>query len=397
MKVFIVAGEASGDLLGAALMRGLSQLLEEPPEFIGVGGEEMLSEGLSSLFPMHEISIMGISEILSNYMSLRKRIRQTARAVLDEKPDVLITVDLPEFNLRVAERVRKQSHIPIVHYVAPTVWAWRPKRAAHMAKFVDHVLALFPFEPRYMREAGMSCDFVGHPIAQYPVASEADAAIFREDFDLSDDPIILCLPGSRRSEVKRLTPIFTQALSAIREQHPNIQFVMPLAPAVAAEVNLILSIFDLEVKVIDPRDISPALAQSYKRAAFNAADIALAASGTVSLELAANSVPMVIGYDMGWLSRQIIGRMVKTDTVTLVNLVSETRHIQEYIGPKCTASNLAEAILDVMRAPNEQIKAMETTLARLGRDEEAPGLRAARSVVGFLNQNGQQTSEPIRI
>ena len=397
MKVFIVAGEASGDLLGAALMRGLSQLLAEPPEFIGVGGEEMLSEGLSSLFPMHEISIMGISEILSNYMSLRKRIRQTARAVLDEKPDVLITVDLPEFNLRVAERVRKQSHIPIVHYVAPTVWAWRPKRAAHMAKFVDHVLALFPFEPRYMREAGMSCDFVGHPIAQYPVASEADAAIFREDFDLSDDPIILCLPGSRRSEVKRLTPIFTQALSAIRERHPNIQFVMPLAPAVAAEVNLILSIFDLEVKVIDPRDISPALAQSYKRAAFNAADIALAASGTVSLELAANSVPMVIGYDMGWLSRQIIGRMVKTDTVTLVNLVSETRHIQEYIGPKCTASNLAEAILDVMRAPNEQIKAMETTLARLGRDEEAPGLRAARSVVGFLNQNGQQTSEPIRI
>jgi len=397
MKVFIVAGEASGDLLGAALMRGLSQLLEEPPEFIGVGGEEMLSEGLSSLFPMHEISIMGISEILSNYMSLRKRIRQTARAALDEKPDVLITVDLPEFNLRVAERVRKQSHIPIVHYVAPTVWAWRPKRAAHMAKFVDHVLALFPFEPRYMREAGMSCDFVGHPIAQYPVASEADAAIFREDFDLSDDPIILCLPGSRRSEVKRLTPIFTQALSAIRERHPNIQFVMPLAPAVAAEVNLILSIFDLEVKVIDPRDISPALAQSYKRAAFKAADIALAASGTVSLELAANSVPMVIGYDMGWLSRQIIGRMVKTDTVTLVNLVSETRHIQEYIGPKCTASNLAEAILDVMRAPNEQIKAMETTLARLGRDEEAPGLRAARSVVGFLNQNGQQTSEPIRI
>ena len=397
MKVFIVAGEASGDLLGAALMRGLSQLLEEPPEFIGVGGEEMLSEGLSSLFPMHEISIMGINEILSNYMSLRKRIRQTARAVLDEKPDVFITVDLPEFNLRVAERVRKQSHIPIVHYVAPTVWAWRPKRADHMAKFVDHVLALFPFEPRYMREAGMSCDFVGHPIAQYPVASEADAAIFREDFDLSDDPIILCLPGSRRSEVKRLTPIFTQALSAIRERHPNIQFVMPLAPAVAAEVNLILSIFDLEVKVIDPRDISPALAQSYKRAAFNAADIALAASGTVSLELAANSVPMVIGYDMGWLSRQIIGRMVKTDTVTLVNLVSETRHIQEYIGPKCTASNLAEAILDVMRAPNEQIKAMETTLARLGRDEEAPGLRAARSVVGFLNQNGQQTSEPIRI
>ena len=397
MKVFIVAGEASGDLLGAALMRGLSQLLEEPPVFIGVGGEEMLSEGLSSLFPMHEISIMGISEILSNYMSLRKRIRQTARAVLDEKPDVLITVDLPEFNLRVAERVRKQSHIPIVHYVAPTVWAWRPKRAAHMAKFVDHVLALFPFEPRYMREAGMSCDFVGHPIAQYPVASEADAAIFREDFDLSDDPIILCLPGSRRSEVKRLTPIFTQALSAIRERHPNIQFVMPLAPAVAAEVNLILSIFDFKVKVIDPRDISPALAQSYKRAAFKAADIALAASGTVSLELAANSVPMVIGYDMGWLSRQIIGRMVKTDTVTLVNLVSETRHIQEYIGPKCTASNLAEAILDVMRAPNEQIKAMETTLARLGRDEEAPGLRAARSVVGFLNQNGQQTSEPIRI
>ena len=164
MKIFIIAGEASGDKLGAAMMKGFEHLADQKIEFIGVGGALMEGMGLKSLFPMEEISLMGISEILSQYRHLKQRIRQTASSVLEEKPDVLITIDLPEFSFRVADLVKQASDIPTVHYVAPTVWAWRPGRARKIAKYIDHVLALFPFESPLMQDAGMSCDFVGHPV-----------------------------------------------------------------------------------------------------------------------------------------------------------------------------------------------------------------------------------------
>lgn len=379
MRVFVIAGEASGDKLGAALMAGLRKHAGDVT-FEGIGGDRMIAEGLQSLFPMDEISIMGITEILSQYRQLKARIRQTADAVLAAKPDVLITIDLPEFSLRVAKLVKAQSNIRTVHYVAPTVWAWRPGRAKKMAAHIDQVLALLPFEPPYMEAAGMRCDFVGHPVVTDPVASEQEVAEFRTRFGLQDAPLALILPGSRRSEVSRLLPIFGEVVAGLMSRHPDLRFVLPVAPNVATPVSEAVSDWPIKPILINPLHDG----MEMKRAAFFAADVAVAASGTVSLELAAAGTPMVIAYDMNWLSRQIIGRMLLVDTVTLVNLVSETRVIPEFIGDKCRPAPIVAALSDILQAPEQQRTAMALTMERLGQGGLPPGERAALAVLDGL-------------
>ena len=385
MNFYVIAGEPSGDRLGASLIKGLDSILNQPANFIGIGGLMMKDLGVNSLFPMEDITIMGIGEILARYRFLKSRIFQTAKAIIDARPDALITIDSPEFNLRVSELVRKKSDIPIIHYVAPTVWAWRSERAFRMAKYVDHVLALLPFEPHYMREAGMSCDFVGHPVVEEPVANLSAAAAFRAQYDIGDAPLVLCLPGSRSSEIKYLAPIFGRTIAELKKALPRSKVVVPAAETVVSELRAQISNWQDDVIVLDPRDHSPDQSLLDKQSAFRAADVALAASGTVSLELAANETPMVIGYDMGWLSRQIIGRMVKTDTVTLVNLVSKTRHIPEYIGKNCTSKSLVAALQKTLNSPKDQLAAMRTTMDLLGRKQRPPGERAAVSVLNYLN------------
>ncbi|MGX9350256.1 lipid-A-disaccharide synthase [Shimia sp. W99] len=383
MKVFLVAGEMSGDKLGGALMAGLKTLVPEVT-FLGVGGPAMQSEGLTSQFPMEELSVMGIAEVLPKYRHLKRRIAETAEAVLQARPDVLITIDSPDFSLRVARIVKDKSDIRTVHYVAPTVWAWRSGRAGKMAKMIDQVLALLPFEPPYMEAAGMRCDFVGHPVTAEPVASDADVLQFREAHGIGEAPVLLVLPGSRRGEVSRLGPIFGQVLRDVLNARPDLRVVLPAAAPVAAMVKEMCRDWPGQVIVLDPRDRPEHEAQAEKRAAFRAADVALAASGTVSLELAAAGTPMVIAYDMNWLSRQIIGMMLKVDTVTLVNLVSETRIVPELIGGDCRAERIAPVVLDVLGDPSAQTEAMDLTMQRLGRGGEAPGLRAARAVLDGL-------------
>ncbi|SIS78950.1 lipid-A-disaccharide synthase [Roseivivax lentus] len=384
MRVFVIAGEPSGDRLGAALMRGLRRTALETVTFEGIGGERMIEEGLDSLFPMDEISIMGILEILREYRSLKARIRETARAVIAARPDVLVTIDLPEFCLRVAELVKAESEIRVVHYVAPTVWAWRPKRAQKMAAHVDQVLALLPFEPPYMEAAGMRCDFVGHPVVTDPQASHAEMAAFRLTHGLGEAPLCLVLPGSRRSEVARLAPVFGEAVARLHAARPDLRFVVPAAQSVAGAVQEAVQDWPGAPIVLDPRDPERLDMVTAKRAAFGAADVALAASGTVSLELAAAATPMVIAYDMNWLSRQIIGRMLRTDTVTLVSLVSETRVVPEFIGKACKPGPIAEAVLNVLDAPEAQSRAMTETMDRLGLGGPPPGERAARAVLDGL-------------
>ncbi|QFS83299.1 Lipid-A-disaccharide synthase [Roseivivax sp. THAF40] len=386
MHVFVIAGEPSGDRLGAALMRGFRRTALEPVTFEGIGGERMIEEGLSSLFPMDEISIMGIFEILREYRSLKARIRQTADAIIAAKPDVLVTIDLPEFCLRVAELVKAKSDIRVVHYVAPTVWAWRPKRAQKMAAHVDQVLALLPFEPPYMEAAGMRCDFVGHPVVTDPQASHAEMAAFRLTHGLGEAPLCLILPGSRRSEVARLGPVMGDVVARLHAARPDLRVVVPAAHSVAGAVQETVRDWPGNPIVLDPRDPERLDMVTAKRAAFGAADVALAASGTVSLELAAAATPMVIAYDMSWLSRQIIGRMLITDTVTLVNLVSETRVVPEFIGKDCKPGPIADAVLQVLDAPEAQTRAMMETMVRLGLDGPPPGERAARAVLDGLGK-----------
>lgn len=378
MRVFIIAGEPSGDKLGAALMEGLRHLMPDV-EFNGIGGARMIEAGLSSLFPMEEISIMGISEILSQYKHLKRRISETSETIISSKPDVLITIDLPEFSLRVAKQVKAHSNLRCVHYVAPTVWAWRAGRAAKMARHIDQVLALFPFEPPYMEAAGMRCDFVGHPVVTDPQASDAEAEAFRANYGIDDAPLALILPGSRKGEVGRLAPIFGQALAPVLNARPDLRMVIPAAAPVEELVREAVKDWANAPLIIRSED------KALKRAAFKAADVALAASGTVSLELAAAGTPMVIAYDMNWLSRQIIGRMLKVDTVTLVNLVSETRAVPEYIGADCVPEHIADGLLKLLADPRGQAEAMALTMQRLGQGGEAPGLRAARAVLDGLS------------
>lgn len=383
MKVFLVAGELSGDRLGGALMEGL-RALRPDLEFAGVGGPMMAAEGLESLFPMDELSVMGIAEVLPKYRHLLARMHQTAKAVLEMQPDVLITIDSPDFCLRVAKEVKKASDIRTVHYVAPSVWAWRPKRADKMAKVIDQVLALLPFEPPFMERAGVRCDFVGHPVVNEPVATGAEVAAFRAKHGIGDAPVMLALPGSRRSEVNRLAAAFGDVAARVKAEMPQLRVVVPAAGPVAELVMEISSEWPEPPIVIDPREMTQEAALAEKRAAFAAADVALAASGTVSLELASSGTPTVIAYDMSWLSWQIMSRMALIDTVTLVNLVTDTRLVPEFLGPAFKPENIAPAVVDVLRSPEAQKEVMAETMQRLGRGEEAPGLRAAKAVLDGL-------------
>ena len=380
MKVFLIAGEASGDALGAALMAGM-KTLAPGVEFHGVGGPKMEAEGLQSLFPMEELSVMGLIEVLPKYRQLKRRIAETAHAVTALKPDALVTIDSPDFCLRVARLVRAADPGQFVtHYVAPTVWAWRPGRAAKMAGVVDHVLALFPFEPPYMEAAGMSCDFVGHPVVAERRGMPDEAAAFRDTHAIGpDQPVLLCLPGSRKGEVSRLAPRFEEAIARLRDREPDLRVVLPTVKGVAGLVRDLAARWKVAPLVVETAED--------KRAAFAAADLALAASGTVSLELAANHVPMVIAHDFNRLTWWMMKRAALIDTVTLVNIVSDTRAVPEYLGPACQPGPIANALMaliDDKDARERQFAAMALTMERLGAGGEAPGLRAARSVLARL-------------
>ncbi|MEM9576781.1 MAG: lipid-A-disaccharide synthase [Pseudomonadota bacterium] len=383
MRVFIIAGEPSGDKLGGALMAGLRQLCGEV-EFDGVGGALMTAQGLNSRFPMSELSVMGIAEILPKYRALKARIKETAEAVVALQPDLLITIDSPDFSFRVARQVKAVSSIRTVHYVAPTVWAWRPKRARKIAAYIDHLLALFPFEPPFFTPHGMACDFVGHPVAVEPQARPAEVQAFRDAHRIGDAPILLVLPGSRDGEVRRLGAVFGSAVKPVLAKHPSLRVVVPAAASVADTVATAVKAWPVEPIILDPRGASLGEASAEKRAAFKAAEVALAASGTVSLELAAARTPMVIAYRMHWLSYGIIQRMALVDTVTLVNLVSDTRAVPEFLGPRCQPDAIGAALLRTMDDPEAQIAAMNVTMARLGEGGEEPGLRAAKAVLSRL-------------
>ena len=382
MRVFIVAGEPSGDKLGAALMAGLKQL--ESVTFEGVGGPLMQAEGMQSLFPMDELSVIGVAEILPKYLHLKRRLHETAEAVLQARPDVLITIDSPEFCLRLAKLVKAKRQVRTVHYVAPSVWAWRAGRARKMARHIDHVLALLPFEPPLMEEHGMECDFVGHPVVAEPEPDAAQVARFRARHGFGGDPVMLVLPGSRRSEVRRLAPIFGEALRPVVEQYPDLHLLSPTTPAAQPLLAEAAQNWPKQPLILSQGDMKSSDYIIEKACAFYAANYALAASGTVSLELAAANTPMVIAYDAAWLSRQIIAMMLKIDTLTLVNLISETRDIPEFNGKDCRAELIGPGVLNMMKDHAGQVDAMRVTMERLGRGGEAPGLRAARAVLKRL-------------
>jgi lipid-A-disaccharide synthase len=339
--VYLVAGEASGDILGARLMAALRR--HRPGlEFAGVGGERMAEAGLESLFPMHELSLMGLIEALPRLRRLAGRMDQAEADILARRPAVLVTIDAPSFTLRLAGRVRPRG-IRVVHYVAPQVWAWRPGRVRKIAARVDRMLALLPFEAPFFEAAGIPVRFVGHPVLESG-ADAGDAARFRAAHGLAPgERPLLIMPGSRRSEVTRLLPVFAEAVCRTAAVVPGLRPVIALAGPVEAAVRA--GAADWPVPPIMVR----ALAE--KHDAFAAAAVGLIKSGTSSLEMAVAGVPHVIGYRVNPLTAAILRRLIQVSHVSLVNLLAEREVVPEMLQQDCTPAALAENLVALLGDP----------------------------------------------
>ncbi|PLS20261.1 lipid-A-disaccharide synthase [Neptunicoccus cionae] len=390
MRAFILAGEPSGDKLGGALMAGLKRLHPDI-RFQGVGGAAMEAEGLDSLFDMDDLSVMGLLEVLPRIPKLLRRIKQTVTAAQRFEPDVLITIDSPDFCLRVAEKLKAtRPNLKVVHYVAPSVWAWRPERAEKMARHVDHVLALLPFEPPYMTVAGMSCDFVGHPIVAERQPTGDETAAFAQEQGIDPErPVVCLLPGSRKGELSRMGPIHGEVARRIATQVEGVQFVLPAASAVVNQVKAMVEGWEVAPFVLDPRGFSVAANEHRKRMVFTLSDAALATSGTVALELAAASCPMVVGYKANYLTTRMVKKLAQIDTANLINIVTQTREIPEFLFETCTPDLITPALLALLKdttVANGQKEACAQTMQALGLGGEDPGDRAARSVLAFLDR-----------
>ena len=382
LKIGIVVGELSGDALGAKLIPALKRRFAgRDIAFAGVAGPAMIHEGVTSLFPIEDIAVMGIVPVLKRLPSLLRRIAETAEALIAFKPDIVVIIDSPDFTHRVAKRFRAAlPETPIVDYVSPTVWAWRPGRAKAMAHYVDHVLAILPFEPTaHQRLSGPPCTYVGHPLIErldvlHPNKTESAERS-------NEPPCVVVLPGSRRSEIARLMPIFGETLRRTSEAYgADIEFVLPavdhLRPAIEA------AMADWPVK---PRLLA---GESEKYAAFRRSRAALAASGTVTLELALAHVPMAVGYQVGALEGQI-RHFIQVPSIVLANLVIGENSVPERIQSECNAERLTADLLPLLRDTAERAQQM-AGFKRLDEvmaiDGLSPSDKAAEIIAGMLNR-----------
>ena len=378
--IFIIAGEPSGDALGGALMAALKQRTGGAVRFAGIGGERMAEEGLRSLVPLHELAIMGIAEVLPRARRILRLVRETADRVATLQPAAVVTIDSSGFTRRVAENLRRRGErVTLIHYVAPMVWAWRKAKARKVARWYDHLMTLLPFEPAYFTALGLACSYVGHPVLESG-ADRGDGAAFRRRHGIAADAQVLCLlPGSRRGEVNRLLPIYRRTVIALRQRHPRLTIVLPTIELVADAVGAATRAWPVPVTIVH------GLAEKY--AAFAASDLALAASGTVALELAMAGLPAVIAYKMNPITGFLARRIVKTRFVNLVNVILDRLVIPELLLEECTADRLSsalDALLDDAAARAVQVAGYRESLARLGRGGTAPSLRAADTVLAIM-------------
>jgi lipid-A-disaccharide synthase len=377
-KIFLIATEESGDRLGASLMKVLRQRFGDAVRFEGIGGKSMARQGLTSLFPIEELSIIGLAAVVKQLPMILRYIRETAAAVIAASPDALIIIDSPDFTHRVARRVRaRDPSIPIIDYVSPSVWAWRPGRARAMLAYVDHVLALLPFEPEaYRRLRGPPCSYVGHPLFEQVGSLRPDAA--EQQLRDQSPPVLLVLPGSRRSEISHHMAVFGETLGLVALPFELILPTMPhLQEAVAAAVK------DWPVR---PKIV---IGEQEKRAAFRIAHAAFVKSGTATLELALAGVPMVAAYKAGAIEAWIIRRAIRSSSVILANLVIGENVVPEFIQQDCTPQKLAPALRDILSETplrRRQIEAFAGLDAIMSTGEQSPSARAADIVLATMRK-----------
>ncbi len=383
LSLFVVAGEESGDRLGGALMAAVKALAPGPVAFHGVGGREMTEQGLASLFPLHDIAVNGFAAIPARLPQILRRMRETADAVVAAGPDALVIIDSPEFTHRVAQRVRARApHIPIVDYVSPQVWAWRPGRAAAMRRYVDHVLALLPFEPEaHRRLGGPPCTYVGHPLGEMVKTlrpGPADAAR-----RAADPPLLLVLPGSRGGEIGRHLAVFGAAAGLARDRLGAAEFVLPTVPHLVERVRSGIAGWPVAPRVVvDPDE---------KWAAFRQARAALAASGTVTLELALAQVPTVLAYKVALLEAVIVRAMIKVRMVGLANIILDEMAMPELLQYDATAEKLADALVAVTQdtpARRRQCAAFARLDEIMEVGRAVPSQRAAAVVLEMAGSRG---------
>jgi len=356
LKVFIIAGEESGDRLGGALIEALRRRVGPDIAFEGIGGHAMAAQGVASLFPIDHLAIIGVSAIPRRLPAILRDIRRAAERVVAVGPDVLVIIDSPDFTHRVARRVRAAAPaIPIVDYVSPSVWAWRPGRARAMRAYVDHVLALLPFEPAaHERLGGPPCTFVGHPLSEQVGQFRPSPEDARRR--TSDPPLVLVLPGSRAGEIARHLAVFGAALAQLAERCGLIEAVLPTVPHLAERVRAGVADWPVQPRVV--------VAEADKWAAFRTARAALAASGTVTLELAVAGIPAVVAYKGSLLSELVFRALVRVPTIVLANLVLDDNVMPQITQRDATSERLAAELARLIGDTPER-RAQVQAFARL--------------------------------
>jgi lipid-A-disaccharide synthase len=373
LKVFLVAGEASGDQLGGPLMAALREQLPGRIEFSGVGGSAMQAEGLRAFFPMEDLTAIGINQVVQKLPSIFRRMRELVTAVESGKPDLVILIDSPDFNLRLAKRLRRRMPaLTIIDYVSPTVWVWRSGRAKAMRPNFDHVMALFPFEPAVLEKlGGPPSTYVGHPLLERLSVLRPSAVerAIRE----SSEPTFLVLPGSRNTEIERLGPVFGETMGRLAELRGRIDFVLPTLPSKAAKIEAAVSGWPVRPRIV--------LEEKEKFAAFRRARAALAASGTVTLELALAEVPTVAAYKVSRLEAPIARRVIRSPSAILPNLIIGENVVPEFHQERCTAENLVaalEPLFDDTPERRRQTDGFAKLTGIMTTGDERPSARAAR-------------------
>lgn len=388
LHIFLVAGEESGDRLGAALIAAIKKQTRGGARFSGVGGAHMAAADMPSLYSLSDLSSFGFASLPGRLRTILRRIRETADAVVAAKPDVLVIIDSPDFTHRVARKVRaRDASIPIVDYVCPTVWAWRPGRARAMRPYVDQVLALLPFEPAVMqRLQGPPTSFVGHPLGEQVSVLRPTAEDARRRMD--DPPLLLVLPGSRTGELRRMAAIFGEAVALIAERAGPLEVVVPAVPRLAGRVSAAVGNWRVPVRVVTDAD--------EKHAAFRRARAALTKSGTSTLELALAGVPMAAAYKVA-LVEELVGRLLITaPSAILANLILGENVVPEFLQRDCTAEKLSQATLPLL-SDSPQRRRQTEAFARLDRlmeiGQASPSERAARLVLDCAARLNQPRRE----
>ncbi len=370
LRIALVAGEASGDILGAGLMRALKA--QHPAvEFIGVGGPLMQAEGLTSYFPMERLSVMGLVEVLGRLRELLARRKLLIQTLIEEKPDVFIGIDAPDFTLNIELKLR-QAGIKTVHYVSPSVWAWRQKRVLKIREGCDLMLTLLPFEARFYEEKGVPVRFVGHTLAD-TIPLQADRAAARAELGLPDGPLVALMPGSRGGEVGRLASVFFDAAERLQALKPGVRFVLPCAsPQRRAQIETLLEGRNLPLTLLD--------GQSHL--ALAACDAVLIASGTATLEALLYKRPMVVAYRLAPLTFWILKRMVKSPYISLPNLLAQRLLVPELLQDDATPEALAQTLLPLIDGGEEQTRGFDDIHRLLRRDASNQAADAVLTLIG---------------